>query len=230
MSKTRERSPKPPMNGATKFIINYLLPFLNLPDEASDQDFVDSVSLVIPNLGAGHKDHVLAWATNERACGTLRETLALVKQLLRVGIGADEDPSESYRNEATSLLLMGKKKEYKKLKDGGRTTEEEVSRAMEPLFFDPHKAGRGWLLQCRPRNDRGNLTQEAWNAVWIPGGKALIVYTVLQALEGSMIYDRPLSISYYLGCCPRCGRFFEKERQDQLYDIDTCRKEFTRKK
>jgi len=35
---------------------------------------------------------------------------------------------------------------------------------------------------------------------------------------------------YYIGLCPRCGKVFEKRREDQLYDRDTCRKEFTRKK
>lgn len=223
MNKTKPAEPP-----ATRIVLEILLPFLNLDHKtATDEDLHKAVKGIASRLGDGFSEgwfsnaenssgFLDAWKGNEKALELFRRTL---EECRRVILSASME-SGFLSAGTTGLSFWGK-----------------ISEAIKSLEPNAHGFSTRTLGNfVFPRLSyavKGALkdtfkTQKDFDAVWLPGIRAIILYYVVKAYD-LIETGRKGSISpvgyHYIGLCHKegCGNIFRKTRSNQEFCSIRCK-------
>lgn len=219
-----KRLPKPLLNYGTEFIKERLLPFLNC-DGKKPGELIGSIVTVATKWAGVADDFVWRWAGNPVVVSGLQKVREDMRALL-----FDQMPNPEILKRVNRAMEI--------LSPVASTFMGKLFKASGADSIPPeHRPKwRSLVIDFCPRgSDREFEMTEAgladFDRVWIPGLRAMLYAVTAQAMEGTALENLKESTAfYYIGCCPRCGKVFKKDRQDQLYDREACRKEVFREK
>lgn len=240
--KKKKRIPKPLPNGATRFLLDYALPFLGLnwleigkeiflnsenPEEIKciAEKIFPSVAIPLSKMQEHNQESI------DRQMSELWVNPQSLYHLLYTASGCRKMIEIATKEKAGNMVNLPGNYRETGLAGANESLEGWINRSLSKMAP---------IVSWTKNNSQIKFKSYDYNKLPGKGTQADIFNSELDGFRGRLIMIISESFStwngekangiFFIGCCPRCGKIFEKKRNNQEYDRNTCRNEFTRKK
>jgi hypothetical protein len=211
-----KRQQKPPMTRSTEWLVKALT-FLSLDaGKATNGELLLETYRLVGYEDLSKKDIEKSWGNYQY--NHVRETLQYSQRAIDISLNEDRD-------------TVRRPYEYR-FKEGVKISDWLMA-AIKPIYFES-------LLWSGKQHCQffevisASVKEPAINLIYSLRAKMArcilesFAWTKITLIDGQSPVEFPNG-GYYIGACPRCGRIFERKRQNQFYDRDTCRNKMATK-